>query len=276
MSSIISVEQAAFDYGTGQVFAGVSFGVAIGEVLCLLGSNGSGKTTLLECILGIKRLGAGEIRIDGKNTARLGAREIARSMAYVPQRHETVFPYAVLDIVTMGRAPYIPFFGTPSAADLRYAEEALQAAGIGHLKDRPYTQISGGEAQLVMIARALAQKARVLIMDEPTAHLDFRNELMVLETIARLVVEQGVALIMATHSPNHAFHFEGRGIETRVALLHQGQLAAQGTPRKVLSEHTLRESYGVETSVVSFDQGRLAGQSYVIPVGTTGRNGNRK
>jgi iron complex transport system ATP-binding protein len=271
MSAVISVKEAAFSYGTATVFEDVTFDVYSGEALCLLGPNGSGKTTLLECILGIQQLRAGEIRIAGADISGLSAREIARSLAHVPQRHDTVFPYTVLDIVKMGRAPYISLFGGPSEADARLAEEALQATGIAHLKDRPYTQISGGEGQLVLLARALAQGTPAVIMDEPTAHLDFRNELMLLETIARLVREREVALVMATHNPNHPFHLQGKGVPARAALLHRARLQGPAEPREVLDERNIREAYGVKASVVSFEQGELAGLSQVIPVGTAER-----
>jgi iron complex transport system ATP-binding protein len=271
VSAVISVERAAFSYGTEAVFEDVTFDVCSGEALCLLGPNGSGKTTLLQCLLGIQRPRAGQIRVGGADIRGLSAREIARSVAYVPQRHDTVFPYTVLDIVKMGRAPYISLFGGPSASDARLAEEALQQTGIAHLRDRPCTRISGGEGQLVLLARALVQGTPVIVMDEPTAHLDFRNELMLLETIARLVREREVALVMATHNPNHPFHLQGKGVPARAALLHRARLHGPREPREVLDERHIREAYGVKASVVCFEQGELAGLSQVIPVGTADR-----
>ena len=265
---IITVADASFGYNSADVFTNISFSVGKGELFCLLGPNGSGKTTLLDCILGMLKLRQGKILIDGKESRSFPAGRIARHIAYVPQRHERTFPYRVLDIVTMGRAAYTGLFSGPSREDKRIAARALETVGIGHLRDRPYTQLSGGEGQLVMIARALAQQTLVIIMDEPTAHLDFRNDLLILETIGQLVRETGRTIIMATHFPNHAFYFKNNGVPTTVALLHKKGFLATGDPDEVLTREQIREVYGVETCMVSCSTGKALELKQLIPTGT--------
>jgi iron complex transport system ATP-binding protein len=250
---LVEVHDASFSYGEQEIFGGIGFSVGPGEVFCLLGPNGCGKTTLLDCILGLHHLHSGSILIGGRDAESYRPGKIARQIAYVPQRHEPTFPYTVREIVTMGRAAYLGLFESPSQADRRIADEALDHIGIAHLRNRPYTQLSGGETQMVMIARTLAQQTPVVILDEPTAHLDFRYELVIMEVIAGLVKEKGLSIIMATHSPNHAFHFQDNGIRTSVALLHNGVFFAKGSPESVLNEDSLKSLYGVKARVISLD-----------------------
>jgi iron complex transport system ATP-binding protein len=265
---IITVADASFGYNSADIFTNISFSVAKGELFCLLGPNGSGKTTLLDCILGMLKLRQGEIFINGKDSRSFRAGRIARHIAYVPQRHERTFPYRVLDIVTMGRAAYTGLFSGPSREDKSIAARALETVGISRLRDRPYTQLSGGEGQLVMIARALAQETPVIIVDEPTAHLDFRNDLLVLETIGQLVRETGRTVMMATHFPHHAFYFKNNGVSTTVALLHKGGFLAIGDPDEVLTTEQIRMLYGVETCMVSCSTGKALELKQRIPTST--------
>jgi len=265
---IITVADASFGYNSADVFTNISFSVGKGELFCLLGPNGSGKTTLLDCILGMLKLRQGKIFIDGKDSLSFRAGRIARHIAYVPQRHERTFPYRVLEIVTMGRAAYTGLFSGPSREDKKIAARALETVGISHLRDRPYTQISGGEGQLVMIARALAQETPAIIVDEPTAHLDFRNDLLILETVGHLVRETGRTVMMATHFPNHAFYFKNNGVPTTVALLHKGGFLATGDPDEVLTREQIRMLYGVETCIVSCSTGKALELKQIIPTST--------
>jgi iron complex transport system ATP-binding protein len=264
----MNVRDASFSYGNGDIFHRISFSVSPGELFCLLGPNGCGKTTLLDCMLGSLKLKEGDICLDGKSIAGMRPGQLARSIAYVPQKHERTFPYTVRDIVKMGRAAYIGLFGTPSAADEEAADEALETVGISHLRQRPYTQISGGESQLVMIARALAQVTPIIIMDEPTAHLDFRHELVIMETVARLVRTKGLSVIMATHFPNHAFYFQNSGVAARVALLHAGSFLAVGPPDAILSEQNMEQLYGVRTKLMEYRAGGAAIMKQIIPLST--------
>ncbi|MBN2468164.1 MAG: ABC transporter ATP-binding protein [Deltaproteobacteria bacterium] len=265
---VVEVRNACFSYGTRSIFEQVSFTVDSGEIFCLLGPNGSGKTTLLDCILGFHRLGSGTISIMEKETKDCRPGQVARSLAYVPQNHERTFPYTVREIVTMGRAAHLGLFESPSDKDRLLAEGALERIGIRHLGDRPYTQISSGETQLVMIARAIVQQAPVIILDEPTAHLDFRYEMVIMEIITGLVKINGLTVIMATHFPNHSFYFQNKGIRTATALLHQGKFMAMGPPESVLDEDSLKKLYGVNVRVISLNNDGSGTMQHIVPLST--------
>jgi iron complex transport system ATP-binding protein len=265
--SIIAVSNASFGYNGVDVFSDISFSVQEGELFCLLGPNGCGKTTLLDCILGTLKLKSGRVVINGQDSRTLRPGQAARHIAYVPQNHERTFPYTVLDIVKMGRASHTGLFSTPSRADTRLAKTVLGDMGIDHLQDRPYTQLSGGESQLVLIARALVQQTPIIIMDEPTVHLDFRHELKILETVVRLVRENGITVLMATHFPNHALYFQNNAVRTTVAMLSMKKFLDIGTPGDVVCNERLRELYGVNTCLVDYRCGNRT-QKQVIPIST--------
>ena len=246
--SLIEIQGISFDYGQGNIFQDLSFQVDRGEIFCLLGPNGCGKTTLLDCLLGILKPEVGRILIDQKDISGLGPR--------------------VLEMAMMGRAAYTDMFSSPSDRDREIAEDALGQVGIAHLRERPYTQLSGGELQLVMLARALAQESPIIIMDEPTSHLDFRHELIVLETITGLVHEKDISVIIATHFPNHAFYFEDSLAETRVAMLNDGGFLASGRPREVLNVDNIRKLYRIESNLISFIYDNEKEQRRIIPIRT--------
>jgi iron complex transport system ATP-binding protein len=266
--ALIKICNASFSYGNGDVFSNISFSVKEGELFCLLGPNGCGKTTLLDCVLGSLKLQNGEILLDGRNTLKMRSAQLARYVSYVPQKHDRTFPYTVIDIVKMGRAAYVGMFGAPSREDERIAEEALDTVGISRLRYRPYTQISGGESQLVMIARALAQTTTVIVMDEPTAHLDFRHELVIMETVASLVRERKISVVMATHFPNHAFYFQNNDVPTRVALLHEGRFLAIGSPDEIICEKNMKQLYGVNAKLISYSANGQKTLKQIVPIGT--------
>jgi iron complex transport system ATP-binding protein len=230
----------------------IDLAVRPGEVLCLLGPNGSGKTTLFKTLLGLLGPQAGEVLIGGEAIAALPRAEIARRVAYVPQAHAAQFPYRVLDMVVMGRTAHLGLFAAPSEADRARAREALDALGIAELAENEYTRISGGQRQLALVSRALAQDAPVIVMDEPTASLDFGNQVVVLSEVMRLAA-QGLAIVLSTHDPDHAF-----SIGTRVALLNGGRIIAQGAPSEVLTRERLASVYGVSVAIE-----RLAGGQVV-------------
>jgi iron complex transport system ATP-binding protein len=266
--ALVEITHIGFSYGENEVLSDISFCVERGEVFLLLGPNGCGKTTLLDCILGSLPLRAGAMKVNGTSASRFRRGGLAKFISYVPQRHESSFPYTVLQMVLMGRAAYTGLFSAPNLADRALAEAAIDAVGISHLTKRPYTRLSGGEGQLVLIARALAQCTPVIVMDEPTAHLDFKNELLVLETIARLVKDQQIAVIMATHFPNHAFFFENNAVPTVVALLKNGQFLEQGPPERALRSESIQKLYGIHAEVVSFQTGRQGDRKQVVPIRT--------
>lgn len=269
--NLIEVNNATFSYGEQNIFRNISYTVKEGEIFCLLGPNGSGKTTLIDCVLGTNKLQSGSISVEGKDISSLNPRKLAQKISYVPQRHECAFPYSVIDITLMGRAVYTGIFSAPSGNDRDIAENALKLTGIYHLRERPYTQLSGGELQLVMIARALAQNTPVIVMDEPTAHLDFRHELVVLETIMNLIKTKKISVLMATHFPNHAFYFEDNKVDINIALLKDGEFMAVGTPEKVLNEESIEKLYGVKSSLFFYSDNGNKNRRRIIPVKTVSK-----
>ena len=246
-SAVPVLEACALDIGHGKRRVGhdIRFEMAPGEVLCLLGPNGSGKTTLFRTLLGLLAPLAGEVRVLGGPVTAWPRSAFARHVGYVPQAHAGIFPFSVEDVVLMGRAARIARFATPSQHDRDCALHCLQTLGIAHLRQRIYTAISGGERQLVLIARALAQEPVLLVMDEPTASLDFGNQIRVLETIDQLR-QQGMAVLMSTHQPEHALR-----IADRIALLGNGRLLGVGTPADTATPVNLASLYGVPASAVA-------------------------
>ncbi|MCB2210343.1 ATP-binding cassette domain-containing protein [bacterium] len=243
----------SFNYLPGKpVLHDVSLSVDSGETLYILGRNGSGKTTLLSCLAGLLQPIAGEVLLDGQNIQSLSPAERARQIGLIPQMHTPVFGYTVSEMVMMGRAPHLGWLGSPSHEDRAIVEESLAQVGIFELRDRPYTEISGGEQQLVLIARGLAQQCRLLLMDEPTAHLDLSNQHRVLEIVSQLS-DRGITFIISSHSPNNALAYAGR-----VLLLTEGRVTASGTPGETLTEAQLSAVYGLRAEVVTHPDGRPA------------------
>ena len=224
-------------------FKEVSFALGQGDILCLLGPNGVGKTTLFKAILGFIKPTSGRILIDQKDMNGWSRSKLAKAVAFVPQVHQPVFPFTVLEMVLMGRTAHTASFGSPGKQDADIAESMLERLNIRDLKDKPYTQISGGQQQMVLIARALAQQAKVLIMDEPTASLDYGNQVMVLEQVKKLA-EQGLGVVMTTHFPDHAFL-----CATKVALMKRGGEFEIGVVDDVVTEEKLGDAYGIRVKI---------------------------
>ncbi len=258
MSELLRVENLAFSYGRRQVFRDVSFSVPAGQIVCLMGPNGCGKTTLLDNIMAIHRPDQGSITLLGKPLHAYKRHEIASEIAYVPQIHDVHFPYTVREVVMLGRTAYTGLFGEPDEEDEAVCLAAMRRVGVDRFADQPYSRLSGGEIKLVLLARALGQQTRLILMDEPTAHLDYRNELLFLETIASLVAKERISVLMATHSPEHAFYFAGLGTETRAAMFKDGTIFAYGDPEEVITEAALEQVYGVKARIVTDidEQGR--------------------
>lgn len=263
--AILQIENLSFSYKEKKVLEEVTCTVNQGEVFCIFGPNGCGKTTMLDCILGLNKPDKGEITIDGVNIAELPSIEKAKKMAYVPQKSDRTFPYTVLEIVLMGRTAYSGMFSSPGKEDVEIAENALNTLGMLTFKDRVYTKLSGGEAQLVKIARAIAQDTQLIIFDEPTSHLDFRHELNVIKYISKVVQEKGISIVMATHFPNHAYFFESLGLTSRVALMENGNFGAVGPPSEVLTQSNMAKIFGIVTkNFKDYYQNRVF--NYVVPV----------
>jgi iron complex transport system ATP-binding protein len=231
-----------------EVLRGVSFRVEAGRMTTLLGPNGSGKTTLFKCIAGLWRHHEGAITCDGGDIASLSPEQRARLIAVVPQEHEPPFPYSVFDVVLMGRASHVSLFSSPSPRDYEETEKAIEALGLGHLKERPYTKLSGGERQLVLISRALAQEAPLLLLDEPTSHLDFRNQIVILNKVREIVRQKGLTALMTLHDPNLAMQFSDT-----VVMINGGRIISQGIPHTVLTGDNLKKMYGIDVSVISYN-----------------------
>lgn len=252
---MLAAEALSVGHRGRAVLAGVSLALRPGEVLALLGPNGGGKTTLLRTLLGLIPPVAGRVVLDGKPIGAWRRREVARRLAYVPQAAPGGFAFSARDAVAMGRAAHLSFLAVPGPRDRAAAEAALARLSIGHLAARPVTELSGGERQLVLVARALAQDAACLVLDEPTASLDFGNQARVLREV-RLLADSGLAVLMTTHQPDHAFL-----VADRVALLHGGAWRGVGRPGEMITEAALREAYGVEARI-----GALDGRPVVAPV----------
>jgi iron complex transport system ATP-binding protein len=266
----LKAEGVHFAYRGRGVLRGVDLTVRPGEVLSLLGANGAGKTTLLRLLLGLSAPSAGRICLNGQPLGGYRRRELARHLAYVPQTHTTPFPYTVRDIVMLGRLPYTGLTRSPSHRDHEAVAETLDRLGIHHLVERPYTEVSGGERQLALIARALAQGARVLVMDEPVSGLDYGNQLRFLEHL-RCLAATGYSVIKATHHPEHALL-----AATRVALLCEGTIVRDGPPAEVVTPMTIRQLYGVEVTAFHAPN-REATAFYPSPgVGSPRPDGDRR
>lgn len=246
----LEVRDLGFGYPGFPVGSGVSFELGEGDVLCLLGPNGCGKTTLFKTILGLIRRFGGSIEIGGRDIASLPRGELARQIAYVPQAHSPVFPYSVHDMVLMGRTAHRGLFAAPSADDRREAEAALEELGIADLSGREYTNLSGGQRQLVLIARALAQQAPIIVLDEPTASLDFGNQVLVLRQVETLAAA-GKAVVLSTHDPDHAF-----AAGTWVLAMKEGRTVASGSVGETLTAEILSRVYDLPVDVAVLDDGR--------------------
>lgn len=245
----LAAENLSFGYPGKRVGSDVSLALEPGQVTCLLGPNGGGKTTLFKTMIGLLQPQGGRVTIGGEDIAHWPPRRLAQEIGYVPQAHTGYFPFTVEDVVLMGRTAHVGLFAAPSAKDRNVAARAIAMLGLGHLKDQVYTRISGGERQLTLIARALAQEPRIMVMDEPTASLDFGNQLRVLDRVAAMA-RSGIAVVLSTHDPDHAFH-----AADRVAMLHGGRVLRFGPPNEAITPDSLQQVYGVAIDVVEIDRG---------------------
>jgi iron complex transport system ATP-binding protein len=254
--SALSARDLSIGYGDRVVGRGLDVSLREGEVLALLGPNGSGKTTLLKTLLGILRPLAGEALIDGRSIAAWSARERARRIAYVPQSHAPTFAFTVESVVLMGRTAHGNLFSRPSATDREVTARALERFGIAALAARPYTMISGGERQLVLLARALAQEPRFIVLDEPTASLDFGNQGKVMREL-RALAAAGHGVLFTTHDPNHALRAADRAF-----LMRDGCGIAEGRVRDVLTRAQLEALYGAPVEML---RDRETGATAFVP-----------
>jgi iron complex transport system ATP-binding protein len=241
---MLKVESLSFGFPGRTIGRDVSFSLAGGEVMCVLGPNGGGKTTLFRTVLGLLASHGGKILLGEKTLESLSRQEIARLIGYVPQGHSGYFAYTVRDFVLMGRTAHLGVFSVPGKVDRDVAARVLESLGMAHLAGRPITEVSGGERQLALVARALAQEPRLLLLDEPTANLDFGNQVRVLERIAALA-RTGISILFSSHDPDHAFLCAQRAL-----LLAEGRALEIGAPRDVIRSDTLQRLYGVSVQVL--------------------------
>lgn len=243
---LLELKSVSCGYGNVPIFQNISFSVERGQTLCLLGPNGVGKTTLFKTILGLLPPLAGEILLSGENMSAWTVQERARHIAYVPQAHTPPFPFSVHDVVLMGRAAHIGNLGIPGKKDCRIADDAIEMLGISHLAQKIYTKISGGERQLVLLARAIAQQPQLLCMDEPTASLDFGNQVLVMNRI-RALSAAGITVIMTTHAPSHAFY-----CADQTGVMGRDGVFFVGRTNDIITEERLEKLYGVTAKIVGY------------------------
>ena len=241
----IEVKDLSFSYSERPVLHNINFSVGRGEFLSILGPNGVGKSTLFRCVLGLLSGYTGQVLVDGTDSRTFSTREAAKHIAYIPQSSRSIFNYSVFDIVLMGRTSGLATFRSPGKADRELCHWAMEKVGITRLADRCFHRLSGGEQQLVLIARALVQKAPILMLDEPTANLDFGNQLLVLKQ-ARSLAQEGYTVIQTTHHPEQSYMFSDR-----ILAIQNGRVLVEGAPKTVLTEENIRSLYGVDVDVVS-------------------------
>ncbi|MGM7634911.1 ABC transporter ATP-binding protein [Bacillus sp. Hm123] len=245
----ITVKEGTYSYVAGQpLFTDISFSLTPGQIMAILGPNGVGKTTLLNCITGLLQWEKGETLLNEQPLVQMTERDIWKQIGYVPQARSNAFSYTVLDMVLLGRSTHLGLFETPSQEDADRALEILELLEIAHLASHSCNEISGGELQLVFIARALIAGPNILVLDEPESHLDFKKQMIILNVIEKLAHEQGISCIMNTHFPNNALR-----IADRVLMLGKHQPCLFGPVEDVLNESNLREYFEVQVKMITVD-----------------------
>ena len=252
----LNVNELSFSYEIGkEILHYVNFSVESGQLLAVLGPNGAGKSTLFRCLMGAQAGFSGEVTLDGVSISDLSGKERAKRIAYIPQIHRPTFGYTVLETVLMGTTRQLGAFSLPKQAQIDTAMAALEKVGIAPLAERSVARLSGGEFQLTLIARALSQQAELLLMDEPTASLDYGNQFRILSQVKELC-KQGYAVIISTHDPQHALTFADC-----VLALHDGTVAAHGTAKDVLTPELMRKLYGIDVAFTD-----TQGGSVIVPL----------
>lgn len=246
--ALLTAHGVSFGYQRKAVMEGLSLSVEEGGVLALLGPNGSGKTTLLKLLLGLLKPASGSVMLQGRNIHAMPHKELAQQLAYVPQVHKESFAYRVIDVALMGRMPHKPFFSRYTAEDRQIAQDALEKMGIAGLAERPYTEISGGERQLALIARAMTQGARTVLMDEPTNGLDYGNQVRLLERLKKLS-RHGYTFVFSTHHPDHAL-----SVADRVVMMQDGAVLHDGPAADTVTSASLEQLYGVDVRLYDVEE----------------------
>lgn len=248
----LEVQNLRFSYDGRPVFRDLSFRAEYGQIHAFLGRNGAGKSTLFKCILGLLPFSEGKILLDGLEIKAMRAQDLARRIAFIPQKQNGSFPYTVWEMVLMGTHARLRMLRTPGAAEAASVRAALERLELTEFADRRYDRISGGEQQLVLLARALAQQSRVLVLDEPTSDLDLGHRLQVMRCLRRLAAD-GYMILLSTHNPQQVFTYADQ-----VMVLQQGEIREQGAPRDVLTESCLTRLYGVGVRLHEISRGEMA------------------
>ncbi|MDD1762673.1 MAG: ABC transporter ATP-binding protein [Methanothrix sp.] len=265
MIHVLNVKDLQFQYGMQPVLKDISFQVGQGQLCGLFGPNGCGKTTLFKCCLKFLKNQGGQIKVDGQDIKNLRIEEMAKLVAYVPQEHKPPFPYLVKDVVLMGRTPRLKsLFGT-NKEDRQKALGALKLLGLLEIADKPYNQLSGGQRQMVLIARAVAQETPLMFLDEPTSALDFSNQIRIWR-IMKQIAESGVTILACSHDPNHVSWYCDR-----VVVMNHNHILREGPPQEVITETVLDEIYRNVCAVRNLDGARM-----VLPKEVARGNGARK
>ena len=244
---MIEVKNLSFAYKTEKILDDISFSTDEGRLIAVLGPNGAGKSTLFKCLLGFLRTYEGEILMGGKNIRNLSRKEMARLAAYIPQSETPVFNYKVIETVLMGTTGMLSPLQSPSQEHIETAHAAIKTLGIEYLEQRGINEISGGERQLAFLARAMAQKAKILIMDEPTANLDYGNQQHVLNQVHEMA-EQGYTILLSTHNPEHALQYA-----THVLAIKDHKILADGPADTEMNEKLIEEIYGLNVTVIEVE-----------------------
>lgn len=243
----LTAKHLACGYNGCALIKDICFSVEDGEIVCILGPNGVGKTTFFKTAQGFLPPVSGEVYLNEKNIEKLSRREMARQVAYIPQAQGQPFDFTVYDMILMGRASFVSNFSSPSCKDHDICDQVIEELNIGHLKEKLYTRISGGEQQLVLIARALVQQPKLLMMDEPTSNLDFGNQVSVLHCISTLS-QKGIGVLMITHSPDHALI-----CADKIVLFGRDKQVIVGKPEDIMTEETLLDAYNVRVKFTSVE-----------------------
>ena len=245
---IFQVKDGSFSYGKTQILNNINFTVESGQVLCVLGPNGSGKTTMLKCMLGLLKWKSGRTLLDSKELNTYSKKELWKKIAYVPQARGNVFGFTALDMVLLGRSAHLGTFSQPGAKDKELALKAMEETGIVFLKDKLCTEMSGGELQMVLIARALASEPQMLVFDEPESNLDLKNQLIILDTISHLAKAKNICAVVNTHSPANAVK-----IADKALILNKNGTSLSGPIELVINEESLKETFGVQVKIKEFE-----------------------
>ncbi len=256
MEAIIRGENIRFSYDGAEVLKGINISIGRGRMVGLLGANGAGKSTLLKILCGILNLKNGRLFYKTEEIKKLDKRELAKKIAYVPQSSTFGFPFTVAEVVLMGRAPYIGRFEFERERDLEAAFNAMRTVGIAHIQNRLVTEISGGERQLVSLARALAQEPEIMILDEPATFLDIKHKTEIMKLLNRLKEERNISVVAATHDIFSAlFYFD------EIVVLKDGMVFAEGIAEEILKENIITAVYGIGVSVR-----REGGKIFILPM----------